>query len=528
MEGELKMAKVKVRKNFHQARWDEPIIYEMSTSGVRGILPPEVEDEIVSAVGDVAASLPAGVKRESLPLLPEVDQKHVLAHWLHLSQETMGSNISNDISEGTCTMKYNPRLGEVLAANRNFSELHPCQDESTVQGILEIFYRFEQIMKEISGMDKFTFQPGGGNHAVFTAASIMRAYHASRGDTKRDTIITTIFSHPCDAACPATAGYNVVTIYPDEKGIPDLNALKAAVEDAGDRLAGIFMTNPEDIGIYNPNVDKFVEIVHGAGGLCFYDQANANAFLGVVRAREAGFDMCHYNIHKTFGTPHGGSGPANGALGCREFLAKFLPVPTVEFDGEKYYLDYDRPDTLGKIRDFHGTAGVILRAYSWVMLHGAEGIRECANISVLNNNYLRKLLLTIPGLGESFSGNGITRQEQVRYTWKKLLKDTGVGTEDVDNRIVDFGIPWYWTSHHPWVIPEPMTLEPCETYSKEDLEEYYRVLKIISDEAYKNPKIVKNAPHKSVTHKRNDEASLDDPSKWALTWRAYLKKHGNK
>jgi glycine dehydrogenase subunit 2 len=159
------------------------------------------------------------------------------------------------------------------------------------------------------------------------------------------------------------------------------------------------------------------------------------------------------------------------------------------------------------------------------MMHGAEGIKECANISVLNNNYLRKMLLTIPGLSESFAGNGITRQEQIRYTWEKLYKDTGIGTEGVDNRIVDFGIPWYWTSHHPWVIPEPMTLEPCETYSKEDLEEYYQVLKLIAEEAYKNPQIIKDSPHKSVTHKRNNEASLDDPNQWATTWRAYLRKH---
>jgi glycine dehydrogenase subunit 2 len=522
------MSKPYVRKNFHEARWDEPIIYELSTPGTRGILVPEVEDEIIDLVGDVAGSLPDGVKRKEAPLLPEVDQKHVLAHWIHLSQETMGSNLTNDISEGTCTMKYNPRLGESLALNDNFAEVHPEQDISTVQGMLELFYKFEHIMKEISGMDKFSFQPGGGNHAVYAAASVMRAYHASRNDTKRDTIITTIFSHPCDAAAPCTAGYNVITIYPDDKGVPDYEALKKAVEETGDRLAGIFMTNPEDIGIYNPNVDKFSELVHSVGGLCYYDQANANAFLGVVRAKEAGFDMCHFNVHKTFGTPHGGEGPANGAFGCREFLTKFLPKPTIEFDGDKYYLDFDRPDSFGKVREYQGTAGVILRAYSWTMLHGPEGIKEVANISVLNNNYLEKLLLTIPGLGEAFQGNGIVRQEQIRYTWEKLFNDTGVGTEDVNKRLIDFGIPWYWESHHPWVIPEPMTLEPCETYSKSDLEEYYETLKLISEEAYKDPEFVKGAPYNSASHDLANIEELDDPNKWAVTWRAFLKKHGDK
>jgi glycine dehydrogenase subunit 2 len=522
------MGKPHARRNFHEARWDEPVIYELSVPGTRGILVPEVEAGIADAVGNVAGLLPDSVKRKKAPFLPEVDQKHVLAHYIHLSQETMGSNLTNDMSEGTCTMKYNPRLGETLAQDQNFAEVHPSQDGSTVQGILEIFYKFEHIIREISGMDKVSFQPGGGNHAVYTAASVMRAYHASRNDTKRDTIITTIFSHPCDAAAPCTAGYNVITLYPDERGIPDYNAMIAAVDQTGEHLAGIFMTNPEDIGIYNPNIDKFAQKVHSVGGLCFYDQANANAFLGVVRAREAGFDMCHFNVHKTFGTPHGGEGPATGAFGCREFLAKFLPKPTVEFDGEKYWLDYDRPESFGKVREYYGVAGVILRAYAWTMLHGRDGLKECAEISVLNNNYLEKMLLTIPGLGEAFLGNGITRQEQCRYSWEKLFKDTGVGSDDVNKRLIDFGIPWYWESHHPWVIPEPMTLEPCETYSRSDMEEYFEALKTISEEAYRDAEFVKGAPYNCASHDLEDAGALDDPEKWALTWTAFLKKHGDK
>ena len=522
------MAITKVRKNFHQARWDEPMIYELSTPGVRGILPPEVEDEISASVGDVAGSLPASIKRKKPPELPEVDQKHVLEHWLHLSQETMGSNLSPDISEGTCTMKYNPRINEEVVALPDFAEVHPFQDESTIQGALEFMYGFEQMIKEVSGMDRVSFQPGGGNHAVYTASSIMRAYHASRGDSKRDTIITTIFSHPCDAATPATAGYKVITIYPDKRGIPDLEAFKAAVKDAGERFAGIFMTNPEDIGIFNPKIDEFVKVSHAAGGLCFYDQANANAFLGVTRAREADFDMCHFNIHKTFGTPHGCCGPANGAICVRDYLAKFLPVPTIEYDGKKYYLEYDRPDTIGKIRDFYGTTGVILKAYTWTMNMGAEGLRECADVSVINNNYMRKKMMKIKGLGEAYAGNNIKRMEQIRYTWEQLQKDTGVGTEDVNCRLIDFGIPWFWSSHHPWVIPEPMTLEPCETFAKADIDSYVDTVKYIAEEAYDNPEVAKTAPHNSCIHRVKNPEELDDPKKWALTWRAYLKKKGKK
>lgn len=520
------MAKMKIRKNFHQASWDEPIIYELSTPGLRGIIPPIVEDEIAGRVGDIAAKLPASIKRKSALELPEVDQKHILEHWVHLSQETMGSNISNDISEGTCTMKYNPRVNEALAMNPGFADVHPDQDPDTVQGILKMYYEFERVVKEVSGMDKFSLQPGGGNHAVYTAASVVRAYHASRGEAEqRNEIITTIFSHPCDAATPATAGYKVITIWPDEQGVPDVEAIRAA---ANEHTAAIFMTNPEDIGIYNPHADEITKIIHDVGGLCFYDQANANAFLGVARAKEAGFDMCHFNVHKTFGTPHGCSGPASGAFGCREFLAKFLPVPTVEFDGEKYYLDYDKPESIGKVRDFIGQSAVILKAYAWCMMMGAKGLRECADVSVINNNYMQKIMEAIPGVSSAFQGNGIVRQEQVRYSFEEIKNKVDVGSDDMNRRMLDYGIPWFWSSHHPWVIPEPMTLEPCETYTKEDIEQYCEVVKTVAAEAFADPEMVKNAPYNSVIHKRDHEEDLDDPSKWALTWKAYVRKHGVK
>ncbi len=515
------MAKVKIRENYHQARWDEPIIYELSTPGERGILVPQADREIKEEAGDVLASLPANMRRKEKPNLPEMSQKHVLAHYLHLSQETLGSNLNNDISQGTCTMKYNPRINEKLATL--IHEVHPLQDESTIQGLLSIYYRFEHMLKEISGMDKFTFQPGGGSHAVYTAASIIRAYHESRGELEqRNEVITTIFSHPCDAATPSTAGFKIITLYPNEEtGVPDVEALKEAVSE---RTAALFITNPEDTGIYNPIIDEFVKIVHEAGGLCFYDQANANGMLGIARAREAGFDMCHFNVHKTFGTPHGCSGPGTGALGVRDHLVKFLPVPTVEYDGEKYYLDYDRPESIGKVRGFFGVAPVILKAYCWTMMMGADGLREVAEISVLNNNYLQKKVEAIDGV-ETWYAEGRRRLEQVRYNWRKLYEETGVGTDDIMRRIGDYGIQHYWTSHHPWVVPEPFTLEPCETYSKADLDEYAAVLERIAEEARKDPEFVKASPHKCASHVIAKPEELNDPSKWALTWRAYLKKH---
>lgn len=519
------MPKGKARNKFQQARWEEPIIHELSNKGVRGLIPPRVEAEIQATTGKVLDNLKT-MKREEAPELPEVSQKTVLSHWLRLSQETMGSNIGNDISEGTCTMKYNPRINEEFAANPLFTDLHPMQDEDTVQGMLEIYYKFQNFMKEVSGLDHCSLQPGGGNHAVYTAASMVRQYWSDRGELDtRDEIITTIFSHPSDAATPATAGFKIITIYPDENGIPDIEAIRAA---ASERTAAIFMTNPEDIGIYNPRVDEVVKIIHDVGGLCFYDQANANAFLGVARAREAGFDMCHFNVHKTFGTPHGCSGPGTGAFCCLDRMFPYMPVPLVDFDNEKYFLNYDIPKTIGHVRDYAGVSGVVLKAYAWVMSMGHDYMRQAADVSVINNNYLEKQILQIKGITSAFQDNGITRQEQVRYSFEKLKEDTDVGTDDVNARIVDFGLPSYWTSHHPWVIPEPMTLEPCETYSLDDLNEYADVLRKIVDEAYSNPELLKTAPHASSSHRRNKPEELDDPDKWALTWRAYQRKHLNK
>ena len=514
-------AKTLLRK-FHEAKWDEQIIFEMSVPGERGILVREAEAKVRKEVGNELSAISPKLRRKDLPRLPEMNQMRVLRHFMHLSQETLGTDVNIDISEGTCTMKYSPKVQEHLAARHSgIKDVHPLQPAETIQGLLEIIYKLEQFLKEISGMDRFSFQPSGGAQAVYTAASIMRAYHASKHDTKRTEAITTMFSHPCDAAGPATAGYKVITIMPDEEGYADLNAFKAALSE---HTAGIFITNPEDTGIYNPRIDEFVRAAHAAGALCYYDQANANGMLGIARAREAGFDMCHFNLHKTFSIPHGSMGGAVGALGCKTELAKYLPIPQVKFDGKRYYLDYNCPQSIGKVRSFMGNTQSLLKAYAWIMQHGAEGLREAAICSVLNNNYMLKKLSEIPGVVVPYA-HGKRRLEQVRYSWEKLKQDTGVGTDDVLRRMADFGLQHYWTSHHPWVVPEPFTLEPCESYSKDDIDEYVAVLRQISDEAYKNPQFVKNAPYNSVVHKVLN-SSINEPERIAVTWRQYLKKKG--
>jgi glycine dehydrogenase subunit 2 len=509
-------------RRFHQARWDEPIVFELSRPGRRGVLLPPVDQEIRRQVGNPAGELPEALRRRVPPALPELSQNQVLRHYARLSQETLGADLNIDVGQGTCTMKYSPKVNDRLARTPRLAELHPLQDEATVQGILEIMYRLEGMIREISGMDRVTLQPGAGSAAIYANVCMIRACQAARGQGHRDQVITTIFSHPSNAAAARVAGYEVITLYPDTEGYPDLDALKTAVSA---RTAALLITNPEDTGIFNPRIAEFVRVVHDAGGLCAYDQANANGILGITRAREAGFDLCHFNLHKTFSTPHGCGGPAAGACGVSAELAPFLPVPTVECRDGRYRLDYDRPQSIGKVRPFYGVAPNLVRAYAWIMSLGAEGLRRVAEIAVLNNNYLLDRVLRIRGVSAPYAPGG-RRIEQVRYSWEQLARETGVHSEDIEIRVADFGMH-YWTSHHPFVVPEPMTLEPTESYSREELDEYAAVLGQISDEAYADPAVVKTAPHHSTVHRTRQEA-FDDPDEWAITWRAYLRKTGQK
>lgn len=501
------MGYYKTDRDFHEARWDEPIIMELGNPGERGVMVPKADKRVVEATGSVEELFPKGLKRKKPPKLPEMSQMQVLRHYMRLSQETIGTDINIDIGLGTCTMKYSPKIHEQFIRSDKLKELHPYQDESTVQGILEIIYQLEQYLKAISGMSKVSLQPSGGTQAIFANVETIRAYHEARGEgEKRNEIITTILSHPGNPGAAATLGYKVITLYPDENGIPDIEALKAAVSE---HTAALMITNPEDTGIYNEKIRQFVDIVHEAGGLCVYDQANLNGLFGITRARDAGFDMCHYNLHKSFSSPHGCQGPGAGAQCVSEELAKYVAAPTVEFDGEKYYLDDNRPDSIGKLRKYYGVPAVLVRAYAYIRSLGPDGIKQIAELSILNNNYMLKKLLEIDGLSMPMA-EGKYRLEQARLSWKELTDETGVTTDDICRRIVDYGFQDYFASHHPRIIPEPFTPEPVETYSKDDIDEFVAAFKAIAEEARNDPELVKTAPHKAALWE-----------KFATTWRAF-------
>ena len=508
-------------RDFHQARWDEPVIFELTTPGERGVLAPEAPADVRRAGEKALAALPADMVRQEAPKLPEMGQMRVLKHYLRLSQENLGADLNIDIGQGTCTMKYSPKINEILSRNSGIADIHPYQDESTVQGALEIVYELDRALRAISGMDAFSLQSGGGSQGLYAIISIIRAWVEHTGQLgRKDEIVTTIFSHPTNAAVAKLMGFRIITIYPGPDGRPDIEAFRAAVSD---RTAALMITNPEDTGVYNHRIREFTDLVHAHGGLCSYDQANLNGIIGVTRALESGFDLCFFNLHKTFSAPHGCGGPGSGVVGVRSSLRRFLPVPLVEKDEAtgRYYLDYDLPNSVGKIKNFHGNIHAMLKALAWIRALGADGLREVARVAVLNNNYMFRNVLKIRGASAPYAPDE-HRMEQVRYSWQTMKRETGVTTSDVQNRMFDFGVH-YWTSHEPWVVPEPFTIEPTESYSKQELDEFLAITAEIAREAYETPELVRSAPHRSTIH-HIDHSYFDDEKKWAITWRMYRKK----
>lgn len=511
------MGVIRTNRNFQQARWDEPFVMDMGNPGERGIIIGDVAEE---ARADLATLLPVGMLRQTPPKLPELGQMQVLRHFLRLSQETIGTDINIDIGLGTCTMKYSPKINEQFVRSPKMGELHPYQDNSTVQGILEVIYNTTEYLKEISGLDAVSLQPSGGSQAIYSNVAVIRAYHEANGEAEqRNEIITTMLSHPANPGAAATAGYKVITLMPDETGYPNLDALKAVLSE---HTAALMITNPEDTGLYNSRIKEFTDAVHAVGGLCCYDQANLNGLFCLTRAKEAGFDMCHYNLHKSFSSPHGCQGPGAGAQCVVEKLKPFLPLPEVVCENGIYRLNDDMPDSIGKLRKFYGVPAVMLRTYAYIRSLGQVGLKQVAELSILNNNYMLGKLLKIKGLSMPYA-DGVPRIEQARLSWKDLTDETGVTTDDICRRIVDYGFQDYFASHHPRIIPEPFTPEPVETYSKDDIDEYVAAFESIAKECYETPELVKTAPHKAALATQIVEGDLGDIARLATTLRAYRK-----
>ncbi|MEQ1737393.1 MAG: aminomethyl-transferring glycine dehydrogenase subunit GcvPB, partial [Rhodoglobus sp.] len=472
-------------RRYHAASWDEGVVFELGAPGRRGVVPP--------ASWAPAATMPAALRRKADADLPELTEYEVRRHYSHLAQQTLG--MMGVSLFGTCTMKHNPTVNEQLTARPEVAAVHPRQDPSTFQGLLGIVYDLEDELKNLSGMAAFSFQPGGGADAAYLNAVVTRAYHASRGElAQRTQVVTTAQAHPCNAASADAAGFEVITLPVEEDGYPSVEALRAAI---GPQTAALVLNNPDDMGIYNPHIRAFIDAVHEVGALAFYDHANFNGVMTRLRAGELGFDACMFMLHKTFGAPKGGNGPSVGAYGCSDELAKFLPGPRILKTGERYEL-IEPEVSVGRVREFMGNVQLLVKAYSWCRAMGTDGMREAADISVLANNYMQKRLLDIPGVTISFPGKAMPRLEMTRYSLEEWAADTGLSTLDVENRLPDFGIDAWWTSHEPWIGPEPFTPEAGEMWSKEDIDEWIDVVEHVLAEGRTDPEIVRTAPHNQV------------------------------
>jgi glycine dehydrogenase subunit 2 len=503
---------------FRQAFWNEPLIFNLGKTGRRGHIIPKAEEEIRRTIGDINTLIPDNMKRKNQPKLPELSEVEITRHFTRLTEMNYGVD-SGLYPLGSCTMKYNPKINEQLANHPNITMLHPYQDEDTVQGILEILYTLERWLAEITGTAEICLHPAAGAHGEFLGTALMRAYHKLKGEKeKRKEIIIPDSAHGTNPASATMAGFNTIIIPSDTDGCINLEALKAAVSE---KTAGLMLTNPNTLGIFEKNIEEIAKIIHEAGGLLYYDGANLNPILCKARPGDMGFDIVHINIHKTFSTPHGGGGPGAGPVGVSQELAKFLPVPRIVFNGQHYHLDYNRPHSIGKIRSFYGNIAVLLKAYTYILSLGGEGLKEVAEVSVLNANYLMKKLKGIKGLTLPYNSQTPRKHECV-FSAKSLKNETGVSALNIAKRLLDYGIHAP-TIYFPLIVEEALMIEPTETFEKEELDRFAESMRKICKEAYTNPETVLKAPHNTAIQ-RLDEVKASHPKTMALSWRMHLKR----
>ena len=506
--------------SFRQARWDEPIIFELGSPGRRGYLPPRPEPEIVEAVGPLEALLPKELIRKEPPGLPEMSEPEVVRHFTRLSQ----MNYCPDLGLyplGSCTMKYNPKVCDQVANMDQVRWAHPYQDERTVQGLLALLYELKTWLAEITGTHEVSLLPAAGAHGEFLGCLIIRAYHKRRGELSgRREMIIPDSAHGTNPASAAMAGFKVITIPSGPDGCVDIEALKSVVSR---RTAGLMLTNPNTLGIFETRIGEIAEVIHDAGGLLYYEGANLNAILGKSRPGDMGFDIVHINIHKTFGTPHGGGGPGSGPIGVSEELEPFLPVPRIAYDGRRYYLDWDKPLAVAKIRAFLGNVAVLVRAYAYILSLGPEGLEEVAEVSVLNANYLLRKLSNLKGIEVPY-GPDRPRKHEFVVSLKPLQRSTGVRALNVAKRLLDHGLHAP-TIYFPPIVEEAFMVEPTEAFGVEDLDEFARAMEAILEEAEREPGEVLKAPYNTAV-RRVDEVRASHPKTMVLSWRMLKAREG--
>ena len=432
--------------------------------------------------------------------LPHVSENELTRHYTALCRQIHGVN-DGFYPLGSCTMKYNPKTDEEMGSLPGFTKLHPLQPEETAQGALEALHILGTELGEVFGMDAVTFQPAAGAHGEFTGVLLIKAYHTDRGDTARTKIIVPDSAHGTNPATAAMCGYQVVHIASTDKGGVDLDALRAAV---GPDTAGLMLTNPNTVGLFDPNILEITKIVHNAGGLCYYDGANLNAVMGVVRPGDMGFDCIHSNLHKTFATPHGGGGPGAGAVGCKAFLRKYMPGPLVVEQSGKFGFEYPEK-SIGRVKLFYGNFTVCVKALTYVCTLGKEGISEAAKNAVLNANYMMACLK------EKFdmAYDGPCMHEFV-MSLTRLHHATGVSALDIAKGMLDFDLhpP---TMYFPLIVHEALMVEPCETESKQLMDEVCGIYCRLYDMAYTDPGALHTAPHTTPVRRLDEVGAARNP-----------------
>lgn len=473
----------------------DKLIFELSRPGRKGYSLPA--DKFAT---DGMATIPTDLLRKSEPELPEVSELEVVRHYTNLSNKNFGVD-TGFYPLGSCTMKYNPKINEELSNLTAFTSLHPLQSEKSVQGALELYWNLQRMLSNIAGLAEFTLNPYAGAHGELTGLMVMRQYHLSRGDKKRTKVIVPNSAHGTNPASAMVAGLEVVEVKSKPNGSIDVEDLRPLLDDT---VAGIMMTNPNTLGMFETEILEIAKLVHDAGGLLYYDGANLNPLLGKVRPGDMGFDIMHINLHKTFSTPHGGGGPGSGPVGVAEHLVEFLPNPRVKKNDDGSFSITGNEASLGSVSTFLGNFGVMMRAYAYILTLGKENIKNVGPLATLNANYIKEslkddYLLPI---------EGVCKHEFVFDGLKD--KSTGVTTLNVAKRLLDYGFHAP-TIYFPLLFHESMMIEPTETESKETLDEFIEVMKKVAKEARETPDDVKNAPLTTIVRKLDETTAAKNP-----------------